>query len=115
MPLGTNEHQPELQIFGYIGQLALKLLFESEIEVFRSRFLVIGSGEFAEQVLMSVRAAGAQAMPMNPRDANTQFAVALQRALPEADAVIIVEHHDRRMLIGDDDEIKPTELHQLAS
>ena len=45
--LGTDEHHEDLNIFTYIGQVAIKLLMEAELEVFKSNILLIGSGEFA--------------------------------------------------------------------
>jgi hypothetical protein len=45
--LGTNEHHPDLQIFPYVAQTAVKLLHEAGYEIFRSRIALVGHGEFA--------------------------------------------------------------------
>jgi len=111
--LGTNEHHPSLQIFKYIGPLALKLLFEAGIEVFCSRLLIIGSGEFAEQVLVSGRVAGAQVSILNPKESKPSFLAAIQQTAPKVDALIVVEHSERRLLIGHNGDIDPEELHDL--
>ena len=46
--LGTNEREPRLNLFTYVGYLAVKLAFELGIEVYRSRVVIIGSGVFGE-------------------------------------------------------------------
>ena len=111
--LGTNEHHPDLQIFEYIGPLALKLLFEAGIEVFRSTLLVIGSGEFADHVVRAAGAAGAQCSRLKPESIEQDSVLKIRDAITRLDAVIIVEHNDRRVLIGNNGPIKPDELHSL--
>lgn len=96
--LGTDEHHPDLNTFAYIGLVALKLLFELEIEVFKSNILVLGSGEFRDAVTRSLKMAGA-----TPRviDTNVLEGQGVEDAIRSADAMVVVEHHDRRELIGD--------------
>jgi hypothetical protein len=111
--LGTNEHHPDLQIFKYIGHIALKLLFALEIEGFRSEVVVIGSGEFAEQVITALRSVGANATLVMV-SAEGKFDTDLMRqSVRQADALVVVEHHSRRMLIGCYSEISADELYSL--
>ena len=56
--LGTNEHHADLRIFDYLGLIAMKMLFNLDFEIFRSHLVVIGSGEFGEQVTKSLQSAG---------------------------------------------------------
>ena len=42
--LGTNERDPGVQTFRFVGMLALKLLLELEIEVLSSRIVVVSGG-----------------------------------------------------------------------
>ena len=105
--LGTNEHHPELLTFNYVGHVALKLLFEAGVEIFRSRLLVVGSGEFADQVLAAARACGAEVSQAGPRSEP------FRKTLPHVDALVVAEHHDRRPLIAAGGEIEPREVYEL--
>jgi len=109
--LGTNEHCRELRIFEYIGPIALKLLYELGFEGFRSRVVVLGSGEFGDQVEAALRRAGAEVSRLIPvphldlREA--------ERSLSEAEAVVVVEYHTHRMLMGPGGDIEPKALREI--
>lgn len=109
--LGTDEHHPDLQIFGYIGHLALKLLYSLDIEVFRTPVAVLGAGEFADQVTTRLTAAGAKVTAVGP---GPGAGAALREALAGADALVVVEHHDRGALIGPQGLIDAEELRALT-
>lgn len=111
--LGTNEHHSNLRIFEYIGLVALKLLFEVGIEVFKSSLVVIGSGEFAMETLKTLRAAGGEVTLLSPQSEGALNSVEAQRALRQADSVIVVEHHYRGMLIGEHGGINAEQLYAL--
>jgi hypothetical protein len=113
--LGTNEHHPELRLFEYIGHLALKLLFTLDIEIYRSFVVIIGSGEFAEQTLTTLRAAGAEVAQLSPQVEGALQTATARQMLQRADAVVVVEHHSRRMLIGSPGDITADELCALNS
>lgn len=108
--LGTNEHHPDLRIFGYIGHVVLKLLFDLEVEVFQSRVVIVGSGEFGTQAHATLVAAGAVADLLSPGE------LAVERAhetIAAADAIVVLEHNDRRELIGKDGLIAPELIRRL--
>ena len=48
----TNEHHPNVATFKYVGILALKPLFEAQLEVLGLNILVIGSNPFGKCCLM---------------------------------------------------------------
>jgi len=102
--LGTNEHCPELRIFGYIGHIALKLLYELHFEVFRSRIAVLGSGDFGDTAEVTLRRAGAEVSRIIPVP-HLDWHEA-KRFLSEAEVVVVVEYHTRRMLLGPGGEIE---------
>lgn len=111
--LGTNEHHPNLRIFGYIGPVALKILFRLGIEVFRSSVVVIGSGEFAAETLKTLHATGAEVTLLSPQVKGALNSGKACQAFRQADSVVVVEHHDRGMLIGSYGEIDTEELYAL--
>ena len=94
--LGTNEHHPALDTFGYLGEIAIKLLHELDVEVFKSRITILGGGEFAVRVAETLNAAGAETDMLT----FATFASG-ELVLAAADALVVVEHHDRRELIGE--------------
>jgi hypothetical protein len=98
--LGTNEHHAELQTFGYIGHLVLKLMFEAEIEAFRSGVVVLGSAEFAEQTVNTLRTAGADVFVISPSACSGPLNAQAREHIHRADALVVVEHDAREMLIG---------------
>jgi len=111
--LGTNEHHPELSTFRYIGHIALKLLLESDIEVLKSRIVIVGSGDFAAEASATVRAAGAHVVVLDPREREGLRSDVARESLRAADALVVVEHHTREMLIGTPGQLEAHELCQL--
>jgi hypothetical protein len=108
--LGTNEHHPDLQIFDYIGHLALKLLYKLDVEVFQSLIIVLGSGEFAEVTRNTLESAGAQVFWVESQSPGALAANLTSEVFRSADALVIVEHQSRRRLIGYQAEIKAEDL-----
>jgi hypothetical protein len=108
--VGTNEHHTDLQIFPYVGWLAVKLLFEMKIEVFRSRIVVLGQGEFAELTVSALEAAGAAVRLINSNEPHVLWGDQHQSFLANADAILVMDHHSRAALIGDSAPIKPHDL-----
>ncbi len=45
--IGTNESFHKLDMFPYVGYIAMKLLFELNIEIYHSHLILLGSGEVA--------------------------------------------------------------------
>ena len=108
--LGTNEHHRGLRIFEYVGLLAVRLLFDIEVEIFRSRIVVIGSGEFAEQVVTKLLGAKAYVTFLFSGRKGSLRSLKARQAFRDADAVVIVELKSHRPLIGQNGEIGAEEL-----
>jgi len=106
--LGTDEHQPALRIFEYVGLLALKLLFECGLEVFRGRIAVLGSGEFAAQAGRAMERAGAEVLHLESGDA--VWPDKLLSGGAGLDALCILEHHSRECLIGTEGRVRAEAL-----
>ncbi|OGR90236.1 MAG: hypothetical protein A2992_07950 [Elusimicrobia bacterium RIFCSPLOWO2_01_FULL_59_12] len=111
--LGTQESHPALQLFDYVGLVAMKLLFELEIEVFRSRLIVVGQGVLAEKTLAVLTRNGAHATVLSGRPPETLSSGKAQDAFRQADAAVIVEHHLKESLIGPDGQITAFQLKDL--
>lgn len=111
--LGTNETHPDLQIFQYVGHLVLKLLFELDIEVFRARVMVVGSGEFGRAALNVLRAAGATVSQVRPAHGESLDQQHVRDLLADCDAIAVVEYQSRKMLIGPNGQITARELRAM--
>lgn len=83
--IGTCETNERLRIFEYLGAVALKLLFETGIEVVRSRVAVIGSDPFGKVIRTALAAAGA---------------VLVESDAHSLDALVVAEHRDSACLVG---------------
>ena len=106
--MGINENHPDLQIFRYVGHLAMKLLFELDIEVFRSNIMVIGSREFGECTVDSLKNAGANVV--NPLELNENLLIEYQDFFKTCDAIVLVEHVDQHPIISTSGYLNPFEL-----
>jgi len=108
--LGTNENHPDLRIFEYIGYIALKLLLEADIEVFHSKIAILGGGEFALYVMNTLKGAKAEVFPIFQSDNSNEKIEEARNTLMYADALVVVEHHNKNQLIGTDGLITVEEL-----
>ena len=94
--LGTNEDHPELRTLSYLGHVAIKLLFERDVEVFRSRLILLGTGKFAEAIRVVLLAAGARSVDwILPSREMSRL-----DCWHSADAIVIAEHEITDCLLG---------------
>jgi hypothetical protein len=57
---GTNERHPDVDVFSYLGQMAVKLLLDAGVAVYRSNVLVVCDNPFAPFIRNGLAAAGAR-------------------------------------------------------
>lgn len=97
--LGTRETDPRLRTFRYVGVLALKLLLNAGIEVFGSRVVVVGDGEFADEVREVLAALECDVIPMAAASAASPSPAEVA-TVNQSDAVVLAEHRSREPLVG---------------
>ena len=114
MVLGTNERQVELDLFTYVGYLAVKLAFELEIEIYRSKVVVIGSGVFGESSVKAFDKLDAHIKYINLSTGDSLETKSAKSMLRDADLVVLVEHHNPVCLIGSAGQITVDELLVLS-
>lgn len=112
--LGTDEHHPALQTMRYVGLLALKLLFELEIEVLSARVVVVGGGEFGNHATAALRTAGAEVTQLAVGGGKSLLAPSACDALRGCDAVVVAEHCNDELLIGPGGQLTATQLYELS-
>ena len=114
MVLGTNEREVGLDLFTYIGYLAVKLAFELEIEIYRSKVAVIGSGPFGESCVKAFDKLEADIKYINLSAGASLETEPATSTLRDADLVVLVEHHSSDCLIGSEGQIAVDELLALS-
>lgn len=105
--IATNEHDPRLRLFEYVGVLAVKLLLEAGIEILRSRVLIVGSDPFGAAVEAKLAALGAETRRVIRSAAATALDDDAGDYAARADAIVVAEHRDHREMIGDNGGIRP--------
>jgi len=98
--LGTNERDPRLDTFRFVGMLALKLLLELGVEVLLSRVLVVSSEPFATPILEVLNGAGADTRLLDVTSGCDLREQSVLDGCRRLDAIVLAEHRDRRPLIG---------------
>ena len=113
--LGTNEREPRLDLFAYVGYLAVKLAFELEIEIYRSKVVIIGSGPFGANSVSAFDKLEADIayIDLSASD-NSLETKSATSTLRNADLVVLAEHHSPSCLIGSEGQITVDELLMLS-
>jgi len=111
--LGTNEHVPELDTFGYIGPLAIKLAFELDIEVFHSNVMVVGGGIFGESTVHAFKQLGANVTNVQVTEDDRLDDDWVLDEIMKSDLLVFVEYVSRELLLGSHGQLSPEKLLQL--
>ena len=100
--LGTNEDYPPLEVFNYSAWLCLKMLFAAQIEVFKSKVLIVGGDKFASVIARQLENCGiwARTVP-HLRDSEN---------LQDIDALVIADYSRKDMIIGPQGDLTASEL-----
>jgi hypothetical protein len=96
--IATNEHHRYLNTFKAVGMLALKLLFEKQVEVSGLKIVVIGSDPFGASCAETLSSVGAYVTLMNP-ELGWGCDIAAS-SIAAADAVVLVEHRFKGEIFG---------------
>jgi hypothetical protein len=114
--LGTCESRPPCDLTGYAPFIALKLLFDLGLEGFRTRLLLLGGQptlgaamatvlpELGVEVSWFATAGTEGARPYE------ELAAHMERDGSNYDALIVAEHVDNRLLLGQDGVLDPVRL-----
>ena len=114
MVMGTNEREVGLDLFTYVGYLALKLAFELEIEIYGSKVLIVGSGGFGESSIKAFDKLEAHIKYIDLSAGASLETESAKSALCDADLVVLVEHYSQACIIGSAGQITVDELLALS-
>ncbi len=98
--LGTSETYPNLDIFRYVSLLAIKLLFEVNIEISRTNILLIGSSPFGMETKSILQINGANVFYLDPLGCWKPNDNRIKEFLLNCDAIVVVENHSDISLLG---------------
>lgn len=98
--LGTRETESHLRIFRYVGMSVLKLLLEMEIEVFKSKILLISSGEYLKETKQVLENNGAKVKCYDSFQCDIPQSELID-FLQHCDAVVVAEQKSEECLIGE--------------
>ena len=111
--LGTNEKSDKLQTFEYIGNLAMKLAFELDIEVFKSNIIVVGGGHFGKSTVNAFINAGANVVNLKIAEGDSLADKRFKDELAKCDLLVFVEHQSKQLLLGNEGQLSVKELLKL--
>lgn len=106
--LGTDESSPDLRIFKYVGMCAVKLLLEMDIEIFKSKILLMSSGGYLEEIRSLLVKCGAQVVVYDTLKPEIDREV-LRRFVCESDAIVVAEQNNKEVLIASEGKHIPIE------
>jgi len=107
--LGTDEGRCGIDVFAYTGNLCLKMLFDAQVEVYKSNVLIVSSDKFGPTIEQAVTRAGASACLVN--DLRSQQAL---RALGNADAIVLADYQRTDVIIGEGGDIATLDVAALS-
>jgi hypothetical protein len=111
--LGTDERHPDLDTFSYVGETAIKLFHAADIELLRSRLVVLGDGVFAQAAARRLAACGADVTVWSLDHSVPTDRHRLLHKITTCDGLLIAHHTPSQAIIGEGAYLSPTELASL--
>lgn len=109
--IGTCETDPRLRIFDYLGAVVAKLLFESGLEVLRTRVALIASDPFGEAIERVLTQMGVEVTRLSLPKGDENLDARWADELRDVDALVVAEQKDKRCLVGGGNGICTGRLH----
>lgn len=95
IPVMATDEETGSSIFDFCGNLCLKMLFQSEIEVFKSRIAIVSRDKFGKTIERYLKAVGANVSLIEDlKSADSR------KYLNEIDALIIADYGEESVLVG---------------
>lgn len=108
--MATDESALGLEVFENCGILCIKMLFELEIEVYKSKIVIVSRDNFGKVITKYLRASGATVFLIEDlkSEANRKY-------LENCDALVLADYTGNDSLIGKEAQISSEELVELSS
>ncbi len=98
--LATDEGVPQLKTLDYLGPVAMRLLFECGIEVYRADLLICGSAPFADALTRKLAGIAGTIGQIDVSGLSSAEKEQTEAKIAGADALIVAEHRLKDRLIG---------------
>ena len=107
--VGVNEESEIKNIFDYVGALILKLLFETGLEVYGNRFIIVGEDKFSIKIEKVLKVVGANPVVIKAEDVRSY------RTSEElVDGIIVADYTNEGYIVGDKGVIDAEWLHKYT-
>ncbi len=108
--MATNEGSLGLEVFDFCGNLCIKMLFELEIEVYKSKIVVVSTDKFGKVIEKYLKCIGANVYLIE--NLKTE---ANRRYLKDSDALVVANYTNNDVFVGkDDSQISVKNLIELS-
>lgn len=107
--LGTNESYPGLDVFSYTGWLCLKMLFDAQIEVCKTKIVIVSGDKFGQVIQRRLARCGASVSIVPHLRAAPQ-----QAKLADADVLVVADYRRADLIIGPEGDLSGCDLADLA-
>lgn len=107
--MATNEDVLGLEVFNNVGLLCIKMLFESEIEVYKCKIVVVSGDKFGKVIEKYLSVVGAKVHLIKNLISEDN-----KRYLEECDAIVVADYKSHSTFIGKNAQISGKELVGLS-
>ncbi|OGM11201.1 hypothetical protein A2Z22_01810 [Candidatus Woesebacteria bacterium RBG_16_34_12] len=107
--LATNEDYSGLEVFDFCGNLCIKMLFELEIEVYKSKIAVVGKDKFGKVIEKYLKAMGSEVYIIENLKSEMN-----RRYLENIDALVVADYSNDIFIGNTNAQISPKELIDLS-
>lgn len=107
--MGTNENYPGLDVFNFSGPLAIKMLFDSGIEVFKSKIIIISGDKFGKVIYDTLISISEDVVLLTEiNNENIEL-------IKDADALVVADYTSKECFLGKESEITVEKLRELSN
>jgi hypothetical protein len=93
--MATNENYSGLGVFTFCGNLCIKMLFELEIEVYKSKIVIVSNDKFGKVIGKHLRAIGADVYLIENLKSEMN-----RRYLEDSDALVVADYTNNDVFVG---------------
>lgn len=107
--MGTNENYSGLDVFNFSGPLAIKMLFDSGIEVFKSKIIILSGDKFGKVIYDTLINISEDVVLLTEiNNENIEL-------IKDADALIVADYTSKECFLGKESKLTVEKLSELSN
>lgn len=107
--MGTNENYPGLDVFNFSGPLAVKMLFDAGIEIYKSKIVILSGDKFGKVIYDTLNSISENVVLIDEvNNDNIEY-------IKDTDALVVADYTSKEYLIGGDSKISAERLKELSN